>query len=55
MEPIQIRLSQKQKTFAEYFLAFLKSLLNFKYLEKNDPHSIAHVFPQRPSPKKMVR
>ena len=39
MEPIHIRLSQKQKTFAEYCLAFLKSLLNFKYLEKNDPHS----------------
>ena len=39
-QPIQIQLSQKQKTFSEIFFAFLKSILNFKHLLKeNDPHS----------------
>ena len=39
-EPIQIQLSQKQKTFCEFFFAFLKSILNFKHLpKKDDPHS----------------
>ena len=39
-QPIQIELSQKQKIFSEFFLAFLKSILNFQHLPKNDdPHS----------------
>ena len=38
-QPIQIQLSQKQKTFSEIFFAFLKSILNFKHLrKKDDPH-----------------
>ena len=38
--PIQIILSQKQKIFSECLVPFLKSLLNFKHLPKNDdPHS----------------
>ena len=32
--PIQMQLSQKQKTFSEFFSAFLKSSLNFKYFGK---------------------
>ena len=32
--PIQMQLSQKQKTFAQLFAAFLKSITNFKYFEK---------------------
>ena len=37
--PIQMQLSQKQKTFSEFFAAFLKFRLNFKYFEtKYDPH-----------------
>ena len=32
--PIQMQLSLNQKTFAEYFPAFLKSVLNFNYFEK---------------------
>ena len=37
---IQIQLSQKQKYFSHFFLAFLKSTLNFKHLpKKDDPHS----------------
>ena len=39
-QPIQILLSHKQKTFAEFFSAFLKSTLNFEHFEeKQDPHS----------------
>ena len=33
---IQMQLSQKQKTFSRFSLAFLKSILNFKHLPKND-------------------
>ena len=40
MQPIQILLSEKRKTFSEYFSAFLKSTLNFEHLQKKyDPHS----------------
>ena len=39
-QPIQIQLSQKLKTFSEFFFAFSKSTLNFKHLpKKDDPHS----------------
>ena len=34
-----MQLSQKKKTFPQFFTAFLKCISNFKYLEnKNDPH-----------------
>ena len=35
-QPIQIPLPQNQKAFSEFFLAFLKSIFNFKDLPKND-------------------
>ena len=35
-QTIQIQLSEKQKTFFKFFLAFLKSILNFKHLLKKD-------------------
>ena len=36
---IQMQLSQKQKKFSQFFAAFLKSRLHFKYFEKkDDPH-----------------
>ena len=39
-QTIQIQLSQKQKTFFEFFFAFLKSILNFKHFpRKDDPDS----------------
>ena len=39
-ESIQIQLSEKQKIFSEFFLAFLKSVLKCKHLpKKDDPHS----------------
>ena len=34
--PIHMILSQKQKTFSEFFAAFSKSRLNFEYFEKKD-------------------
>ena len=49
-QPIQILLSQKQKTFSAFFYAFLKSTLNFKYFQKKVT-LIADVFPKLPSPK----
>ena len=37
--PIQMQLSEKQKTFPELFHKFLKSRFNFKHFEKkDDPH-----------------
>ena len=39
-QPIQKPLPQKQKNFSQFFLAFLKSILNFKHLpKKDDRHS----------------
>ena len=39
-QPIQILLSQKQKTFSQFFSAFLKSTLTFAHFQtKDDPHS----------------
>ena len=38
-QPIQLQLSQKQKTFSQFFFAFSKSILNYKDLpKKDDPH-----------------
>ena len=52
--PIQMPLSQKQKTFPQSFFAFLKSILNFKHLtKKDDPHS--YVFSETLATKNMVR
>ena len=39
-QAIQMQLSQKQKTFSEFFVIFLNSILNFKILTKKyDPRS----------------
>ena len=39
-QPIQILLSQKQKTFSQFFSEFSKSTLNFEHFQKKDhPHS----------------
>ena len=48
-----MQLSEKQKTFSEFFFAFLKSMLNFKHLPKKMT-PIAEVFPERLAPKNMV-
>ena len=52
-QPIQMQLSQKQNIFLNFFLAFLKSILNFKHLPKNDA-LIADVFGEIRVPKNMV-
>ena len=36
LHPIHIQLSQKQKAFSQLFSAFLKSPLNFVYIQKKD-------------------
>ena len=33
-QPIQILLSEKQKTFSQFFAAFFKSALNFEHFQK---------------------
>ena len=39
-QPIQMQLTEKQKTFSEFSFPFLKSLLSFKYFpKKDDPRS----------------
>ena len=41
IEPIHMQLSQKLKTFAEFFPAFSKSRLNFEHFQKkDDAHSL---------------
>ena len=54
LQPLQILLSQKQKTFSEFFSAFLKSTLNFEHFQKKMT-LIADVFPKLPSPKMVIR
>ena len=53
-QPIQILLSQKEKTFSEFFSQFSNFTLKLKYLKKNTT-LIADVFPKLPSPKKVIR
>ena len=53
-QPIQIALSQKQKTFFEFFFDLLTSILNFKHLPKRMT-LIADAFPQILAPKHIVR
>ena len=39
-QPIQMQLCEKQKIFLNFFVAFVKSILNLKDLpKKDDPHS----------------
>ena len=35
-QPIRTQLFEKQKAFSGFFLAFLKSTLNFEHLQKKD-------------------
>ena len=40
-QPIQVQLSQKQKTFPSFFSEFSKCNLNFEHFQKmDDPHSL---------------
>ena len=41
MQPIRTPLSQNDKAFSEFFLAFSKSTLNFEHFQKkDDPRSL---------------
>ena len=53
-QPIQILLSQKQKTFSQLFSAFLKATLNFVDFQKKMT-LIADEFSKLPSSKKVIR
>ena len=53
-QPIQILLSQKKKTFSQFFSGFLKSTINFVDFQKKMT-LIADAFPKLPSPKKVIR
>ena len=53
-QSIHILLSQKQKTFFEFFSPFLKSPLNFEHFETKMT-LVANVFPKLLSPKKVIR
>ena len=54
-QPIQMQLSQKQKTFSQFFSAFLKSTLNLEHFPKKKKTTLpAEVFPKLQTPKNMV-
>ena len=48
-----MQLYQQEKIFSQFFLAFLKSILNVTHLPKNDA-LIADVFGEIGAPKNMV-
>ena len=54
-KPIQMELSQKQKTFSEFFSAFLKSNLNFEHIQKKKMTLIADAYPKLRTQKNLVR
>ena len=54
-QPIQMKKKWKQKTFSEFFSAFLKSCLNFEHFQKKKMIFIADVFPKLRTPKNLVR
>ena len=54
-QPIRTPLSQKEKAFSEFFLAFSKSTLNFEHLKKKKMTFIADLFPKLRTPKNVVR
>ena len=54
MQIIQMHLSRKQKTLAEFFCGFFKSTSNLEHFQKN-MILIAYEFPKLQTPKKMVR
>ena len=49
--PIQMQLSQKHKTFSEFFAPFLKCTINFKFFEKKEMTLVDILFPKLRTPK----
>ena len=54
-QPIQMQLSRKQKTFSEFFSAFLKASLNFNIFKEKEMTLIADIFPKLRTTKSLVR
>ena len=54
LQPIQILLSKKEKTFSQFFSAFLKCTLNFEHFQKKMTLT-TNVFPKLRIPKKVIR
>ena len=54
MHTIQMHLSQKQKTFSEFFSAFFKSALNSEHFQKKMTF-IAYIIPKLPTTKNLLR
>ena len=55
MQPIPAQLSQKQKAFSKFFVAFSKSTLNFELFQKKKMTFIADLFTKLRTPKNVVR
>ena len=53
-QPIQMQLSQKQKTFSEFPSALMKSRLSFEYFQKR-MSLITDVFLKLQTPRNMVK
>ena len=53
MQPIQMHLSQKQKSFSELFCAFFKSISHFEPFQKKMT-LLAYVSPNKRTPKGVV-
>ena len=54
-QPIQMKVSRKQKTFSQSFSAFLKCNLNLEHIRKKKLSLIPDVFPKLRTPKNLVR
>ena len=54
MHTIQMHLSQKQKSFSQFFTAFFEYALNFEHFQKK-MMLIAYVFPKLPTTKNVLR
>ena len=52
--PVQMQLSEKRKTFSEFFVAFMESTSNFKPFQKKIM-VIANIFPKLETVKYFVR
>ena len=53
--PIHMQLTQKQKTFSEFFFAISKARLNFEHIQKKKMTLIGNVFPKIQPFKNAVR
>ena len=54
MQTIQMHLSRKQKSFPEFFSAFLEPALSLEHFQKKMT-LIAYVFPKLPTTKNVLR